>query len=357
MGRTEGGWGRPEPRLRDTVRSLPRVGIHRWPVTCWPAPSLHPSGHPVVIAEEHGGFAFGGNKVRQVDVLLGHARQTGADTVVTSAGPQSNLCRVVAAAARAAGLDVHLLLRGEQPAEPSRNQILYQLTGARLHWIATSDAFDPAQAEAMTAIAGAIRDEGATPAVVDVRQEPGSTLCALATSTVVEELAEAVPQAPHRIVLAGGAGNTAGGVLAGLAARHATVGLLVVSALAPRDRLRALVRDRAAAALDLAGLPTGLIDQIQLEVTDDQIGGGHGVPTRAGVAAQQATARATGSFLDLTYNGKAMAALLADERPGSSLFLHTGGSPNVFAPHSYHETDVYGDADQPSPPDPEGASR
>ncbi|MGW0505340.1 pyridoxal-phosphate dependent enzyme [Micromonospora sp. NPDC003241] len=336
MGGSAPSWGRPDPRLTDTVRALPRVGIHRWPVTCWPAPTLHPAGNPVVIAEEHGGFAFGGNKVRQVDVLLGQAREAGADTVVTSAGPHSNLCRVVAAAARAAGLDVHLVLRGEPPAEPSRNQVLYELAGARLHWVRTTDAFDPVQAETMTAIADEARANGSTTAVVDVRTAPGSTLCAVATTAVVDELADTLAdRPPDRIMLAGGAGNTAGGVLAALAARRATVGLVVASALAPAAQLRALVRDRAAAALDRAGLPAALLDEVSLEVTDGQLGGGHGVPTEAAVAAQRATARASGAFLDLTYNSKAMAALLADDRPGSWLFLHTGGSPNVFAPHPF----------------------
>lgn len=325
-------WGSPSALLEAAVGALPRVGIHRWPPALWPAPpGFHPAGAEVAIAEEHGGFAFGGNKVRQVDVLLGTARAAGADTVVTAAGPQSNLCRVMAAGARAAGMEIHLVLRGHPPSEPRGNQLLYDLAGAARHWLEAADPFDPRQAEETARIAREIRAAGGTPAEIDVRGDRGGTLCAMAATGIVADLALTPGSAPHRIVLAASAGNTAGGVLAALAARGARVGLVAVAASGTTERLRALILQRARAVLERAGLPAGLVGTVRLEVDDGFVGGGHGVPTEEGAAAQRRTAERCGCYLDPTYTGKAMAALLADPRPGRALFLHTGGGPSLFA--------------------------
>lgn len=331
------GWGRPNQALRGAVAALPRIGVHRWPATLWPTPAtLHPAGTEVTIAEEHGGFAFGGNKVRQVDALLGAARQRGADTVITSAGPQSNLCRVVAAAARAAGMEVHLVLRGTPPtteAGNTGNQVLYELSGAHLHWLDLHDPFDPAQEEYMVGLAEQVGRTGGTPSIVDVRAE-GGDLCALASTAIVEELAGDAAlgaRPPQRIVLAASAGNTAGGLVAALAARGASVAVSAVSASGSATQVRQRIVERAQAALAAAGLDADLVDRVDLEVTDEFLGAGHGAVTPEAVAAQQRTARRCGSYLDTTYTAKAMAALLADPRPGPVLFLHTGGGPTLFS--------------------------
>jgi 1-aminocyclopropane-1-carboxylate deaminase/D-cysteine desulfhydrase-like pyridoxal-dependent ACC family enzyme len=291
----------------------------------------------VTIAEEHGGFAFGGNKVRLVDVLLGRAAAAGATCVITSAGPQSNLCRVVGAGARAAGMGVHLFLRGTPPEEPSRNQVLYGLTGATQHWLDLTDPHDPAQADAMAELAARIRGEGGKPAVLDVRTRLEGSLCALATTALVDELADDADRhgdpVPSRIFVAGGAGNTAAGILAGLAARRAAVDLVVSAAVGTAEPLRRAVLDRAREALERAGLSGSLTDDVGLEVTDAFVGGGHGVPTAEGTAAQRNLAEKAGIFLDPTYTGKAMAAVAADTRPGPVLFVHTGGGPNLFGPN------------------------
>jgi 1-aminocyclopropane-1-carboxylate deaminase/D-cysteine desulfhydrase-like pyridoxal-dependent ACC family enzyme len=135
--------------------------------------------------------------------------------------------------------------------------------------------------------------------------------------------------------VAGSAGNTAAGLLAGLAARRATIGLLVSAAVGSAGPLREAILDRARTAMDRAGLPATLVDEVSLEVTDAFVGAGHGIPTAAGAAAQRLVAAKVGVFLDPTYTGKAMAAVLADERPGPVVFVHTGGGPNVFGPHEF----------------------
>lgn len=69
----------------------------------------------------------------------------------------------------------------------------------------------------------------------------------------------------------------------------------------------------------------------------DYVGEGDGIPTREMVEAISLAARSEGLLLDPVYTGKAMAGLVDLVRRGSFgndeniVFLHTGGSPSLFA--------------------------
>ena len=52
------------------------------------------------------GLAFGGNKIRKLEYVLADAVNSGADTLVTTGGVQSNHMRQTAAAAAKLGLEV-----------------------------------------------------------------------------------------------------------------------------------------------------------------------------------------------------------------------------------------------------------
>jgi 1-aminocyclopropane-1-carboxylate deaminase/D-cysteine desulfhydrase-like pyridoxal-dependent ACC family enzyme len=62
-------------------------------------------------------LAFGGNKLRNLEMLVGAALAEGADCLVTAGRRWSNHCRLTAAAGAVAGLDVHLILSGP-PTDP-----------------------------------------------------------------------------------------------------------------------------------------------------------------------------------------------------------------------------------------------
>src|SRR5437016_14630330 len=64
------------------------------------------------------GLALGGNKARKLEFLIGDAVRAGATSIVTTGAVQSNHARMTAAAARAAGLGVALVLTTRQPTPP-----------------------------------------------------------------------------------------------------------------------------------------------------------------------------------------------------------------------------------------------
>ena len=78
-------------------------------------------------------LAFGGNKLRNLEFLVGAALAEGADTLVTSGRRWSNHCRLTAAAGARAGLDVHLVLSGPPTDPPNPGAVLDELLGATVH--------------------------------------------------------------------------------------------------------------------------------------------------------------------------------------------------------------------------------
>jgi 1-aminocyclopropane-1-carboxylate deaminase/D-cysteine desulfhydrase-like pyridoxal-dependent ACC family enzyme len=93
------------------------------------------------------------------------------------------------------------------------------------------------------------------------------------------------------------------------------------------------VANEAAARL---GLPHRL-SPADVDASEDYVGPGYGQITPEGWEALRLLARTEGILLDPVYTSKAMAALIADVRrqrvaPGEIVvFIHTGGTPAVFA--------------------------
>jgi D-cysteine desulfhydrase len=82
----------------------------------------------------------------------------------------------------------------------------------------------------------------------------------------------------------------------------------------------------------VAGLLVGEVEPDALRIDGSQVGAGYRTFTDAARAALETTARDEGVFLDPTYTGRAMAALLAGSFPHGDrvIFLHTGGLPGLF---------------------------
>lgn len=84
------------------------------------------------------GSELSGNKIRKLEFLLAEAKSSGADTVITCGGAQSNHCRATALAAARCGLKSLLVLRTPDPNDPpdiEGNILLDKLAGAEIVWV------------------------------------------------------------------------------------------------------------------------------------------------------------------------------------------------------------------------------
>jgi D-cysteine desulfhydrase len=290
------------------------------------------------------GLAGGGNKTRKLEFLVADALAQGADTLLTVGAVQSNHCRLTLAGAAREGLRCRLVLEervaGSYDRHASGNNFLFDLLGAESIAVVPSgtdlDAKLAAQAVELAsngrrgyAIAGG-----------------GSTaLGALGYAACADELLAQCFDRGLRldhIVCASGSAGTHAGLLAGLWGNHASIPVTGISVRRARGEQEALVTRLAHATADLLGLERGRL-AAEVRVRDDWVGPGYSLPTEGMVEAVQLLAREEGVLLDPVYTGKAMAGLIGLIRSGvfrtgqNVLFLHTGGSPALFAYQSVLE--------------------
>jgi 1-aminocyclopropane-1-carboxylate deaminase/D-cysteine desulfhydrase-like pyridoxal-dependent ACC family enzyme len=87
------------------------------------------------------GLGGGGNKARKLEFLCGEARGHRCNgSLVTVGAAQSNHCRMTAAAGARLGLETHLVLSGDRPADVTGNQLLSMLFGAQLHFTGAEES-------------------------------------------------------------------------------------------------------------------------------------------------------------------------------------------------------------------------
>jgi len=275
-------------------------------------------------------LAFGGNKLRNLEFLVGAALADGADVLVTSGRRWSNHCRLAAAAGALAGLDVHLVLSGPSPDEPGANQRLDALLGATIH-VAATDQRNEREA-LVERVATDLRRAGKRPFVIGV----GGSGAVGAAGQVLAGL-EAFGQArdagiePAAIVLPSATGGTHAGLLSATRLAGSSARVIGIAVAAPSDELAPKV---AALLADLTPLTGVDIDPAEIELSDVERGPGYGVRTADADAAARLLARTEGIFVDPVYTAKALAGLVARVRDGRLrgpiVFWHAGGTPALF---------------------------
>ncbi|MCU0984828.1 MAG: pyridoxal-phosphate dependent enzyme [Acetobacteraceae bacterium] len=309
------------------------------PTPLEPAPRLAAAlglGALWVKREDLAGTAFGGNKLRQISLLLADARAAGADTVITTAASQSNFCRALAGSAARAGLGCALLLRRAGGAAMQGNLLLDHVFGARVAWTDATDPWDPAIDVELESLAGILRAEGKRPAIIRL---PGrsAALAASAWARGAAELAADLAAAGATadvVTVACGSALTASGLALGLPRAGIKARVLGVSVQQPVSRLRPWCEDVMERTAELLGWPCGTAAE-RLLLTEDQIAPGYGRPSDASLAAVRLAGRSEGLVLDPVYTGKALAGLAAAvgetvPRGCTAVFIHSGGAPSLF---------------------------
>ncbi len=319
-------------------RALPRLELASLPTPLQRFDRLAEaigSGAFLVKREDLSGLGMGGNKARQLEIILAEAKRTGHDAIVTTAAAQSNFCRTTAAACAELGWPCALLLRGDGTAPAVGNLLLDRLFGAEIEWIDTTDPYSEVVGERLEALAEKLRARGLRPFTIRLPGATGALAAAAAMSLAEEILAEAEAE-PHWCALAAGSGLTAAGLLAGFAAAGAQTKVLAVSVQQPASFIAPLILRRAEEALALCSLSAD-IDPDRLVVDDRHIGPGYGRPSPASLQALMVAGRTAGLVLDPAYTGKALAGLEANLAEGTvaadarTVFVHTGGAPSLMA--------------------------
>jgi D-cysteine desulfhydrase len=280
------------------------------------------------------GLGLGGNKLRKLEFILAWAVANGVDTLLTTGGPQSNHARLTAATAARMGLSCELFLKGEPTDAWAGNLLLDALFGAAVRFCGMIDyrEIDARMAERAAELARSGRKAAAIP--LGGATGTGALGYVVAFRELMDQMAVLGDDRKVTIVVAGGTGSTAAGLILGASLWAPETSFLVVSASWKTETLTAEIRRCAAESAELLDVSTPSLECVV--VTDSYVGPGYATPSEEGVAAIRTTARTEGIVLDSTYTGKAMSGLIAVVRAhaiepdGRVVFLHTGGTPEIF---------------------------
>lgn len=263
---------------------------------------------------------YGGNKVRRWEWLLGLARSKGARRIVTVGGLGSTQVTSLCVHGRAEGFEVDAVLF-DQPWTPFVDEALLLDERADGHLLKAGGYLRTA-----FKTIGVLRGE---PKALFVPPGASTPLLNVAYVDALLELAAQVERGevlrPDRIIVACGSGGTA----VGLALGAAILGWpTVVTAVRITDllvsnplTLRALLSGTQR-LLRREGL-TRPVARPRLEMDHRFIGGGYGFSTPEAELGARRYGEVFGAAGEVTYSGKAMAALerIVAERPGETLLF------------------------------------
>lgn len=323
---------------------FPRVELAALPTALQPLPRFSAAlGGKVEIwikRDDNTGLALGGNKVRKLEFLVADALSQGCDTLITAGGPQSNHCRMTAAAAAKMGLRCHLVFNSRQFDLNQGNLLLDHLLDAETHFCPGSGDIS----REMSIIADQLVAKGHRPYVIPVG---GSTsVGALGYVVAVRELLQQADEKGAEFaafVHATGSGGTQAGLMAGSSLHRLSNEVLGVSVSRPAPVLGPQIERILQDFYQMVEIEPPAT--WALEIDDRFIGRGYGLPTDQSASALRLLAKTEGVIVDPVYTAKGLAGLIHHVQSkhwpvGSQiLFWHTGGSPALFADQVFWEVE------------------
>ena len=320
------------------LEKLPCYSLAQLPTPIQSLPALTRAlGGPELLIkrDDQTGLAFGGNKTRKLEFLVGQALAQGADTLVTAGAAQSNHCRQTAAAAAKAGLKCELLLNGKKPELPVGNLLLNELLGATEHWIERPQL--PAK---LRELPEQLRTQGCKPYVIPVggSNGVGATGYVLAMLELADQLRTSGQSVDHIMFGSVSGGTQAGMVLGARITGFAGQlhGLSIDKSESEHEAYEEEVAQIANECADYVGSDARLTKD-DIKVIYGYMGEGYGIVGDLEREAIRLMARYEGILLDPVYAGRAFGALVDSirkevfKRGETVLFWHTGGAPALFA--------------------------
>jgi len=280
----------------------------------------------------------GGNKTRKLEFCLADAMEQGADSIITCGAVQSNHCRLTASWSAKEGLDCHLILEerveGSYKPEGSGNNFLFELLGVKSVAVVKGGSDMMAEMEKKVE---ALKSEGKKPYIVPggASNAIGALGYAACGEETMNQLNEMRLKINHIIVPSGSAGTHAGMVV-GMKGVNGGIPISGINVSRPKDVQEEIVFKLAGETTDKLGVGS-IVKRDDIVCFDQYVGPGYSIPTDSMVEAVKLFSMNEGILLDPVYSGKAAAGLIDLVRKGhfpegsNILFLHTGGSPALYA--------------------------
>lgn len=322
----------------------------RYPLMFGPSP-IHPLerlsqhlGGPTIWAKRedcNSGLAFGGNKTRKLEYIIPDVLASGADTLVSIGGCQSNHTRQVAAVAAKLGLKAVLVQERwvdwpDAVNDKVGNILLSRIMDADVRLdpsgfgIGIKSSWERAMEE--------VRAAGGVPYGIPAgaSEHPLGGLGFANWADEVEQQERELGIFFDTIVVCTVTGSTHAGMIAGFAGQDRPRRVIGIDASATIEQTREQVARIARHTAKLIGLERDLRDD-EITVLEGWAGERYGIPVESTIAAIRLSARLEGMIIDPVYEGKSMAGLIGLVERGdigadsTVLYAHLGGQPALNA--------------------------
>ena len=280
------------------------------------------------------GLGAGGNKIRNLEYLLGDAVQRRADVVIASGKCQSNLCSLAVSACSKADLDCVMIHNDDKPERAEGNQLLNSLSGADMRFI--GDMPDREREKYVEQFCRELEEQNRHPYVI--RNGASTALGSLGYVQAVVELCEQCAgrgiEIKHLFV-PGGNGGLAAGVIFGTALVEAPFHVHVVTVEHEKQELQEILCGFIRDLQELTGSLAGASFDDLYTIHEEYRGEGWGIPTPESVDWIHDLARTEGIFVEKVYTSKTLYGMLdliqKGSIDGSACYLHSGGFGALFS--------------------------
>jgi len=284
------------------------------------------------------GLAMGGQKCRMFEGVMGEAKDTGADIVITGGSPDMNMYPQEFAAARKLGMDI-IFMANKGDYTIQGNFLLLHLLGAEIKATGVGMYERDKISKQMESLAAELRSKGRKPYVVSLKilETPLAMVgYARAVSEICEQLQQKGLTAQHLFLTTSGLSFQAG-IILGVKYYQAPFKIVgVMHSHRTREEVVRRVTDMVNAAARLYEMDFTFTSD-EVIVNHEYMGEGHGKLTKKSVEAVKLVAQTEGIFLDPLWTGRAMAALIDQVREGkikredTVIFYHSGGLPALYS--------------------------
>ncbi|ANA14469.1 1-aminocyclopropane-1-carboxylate deaminase [Acetobacter tropicalis] len=320
----------------------------RYPLTFGPTPIEHLSrlsdflgGDVNIYAKRedcNSGLAMGGNKLRKLEYIVPDALASGADTLVSIGGVQSNHTRLVAAVAAKIGMKCHVIQESWVPHDDAvydrvGNILMTRLMGANSQLV--DEGFDVGIRDSWLNAMEEVKAKGgkpyAIPAGASVHKYGGLGYVGFAEEVRAQEAEMGMKF--DFIVVCTVTGSTHAGMVVGFADDGRARQVIGIDGSFTPKPVKAQVLDIAQKTSALVDGPAIAGDDIIL--MEDYAYPAYGVPSKETVEAMRIAARTEAMITDPVYEGKSIQGLIDLVKKGffpkgsNVLYAHLGGAPAI----------------------------
>ncbi|MDN7353141.1 1-aminocyclopropane-1-carboxylate deaminase [Acetobacter senegalensis] len=284
------------------------------------------------------GLAMGGNKLRKLEYIVPDAIASGADTLVSIGGVQSNHTRLVAAVAAKIGMKCHVIQESWVPHDDAvydrvGNILMTRLMGAESQLV--DEGFDVGIRDSWLNAMEEIKAKGgkpyAIPAGASVHKYGGLGYVGFAEEVRAQEAEMGVKF--DFIIVCTVTGSTHAGMIVGFADDGRARQVIGIDGSFTPKPVKAQVLDIAQKTSALVDGPAIAGDDVVL--IEDYAYPAYGVPSKETVEAMRIAARTEAMITDPVYEGKSIQGLIDLVKKGffpkgsKVLYAHLGGAPAI----------------------------